>query len=385
VKELSDEDLLQAYNDEMENFSAQEERRAAHIMLEITDQRDEQQTLEKAQEILARLNQGEDFAAVAAELSEDLGSAEQGGDLGYSDGETFPPAFEEALATLAKGEISAPVLTEAGIHLIKATEVKSADKPAFEDYKPALAERLQLASAEQAFLKAVEDLRDLVFNAEDLAGPAADLALTVQRSDWLDRNTSDELLAKPQVLSAVFSEEVLEDGNNSDVLELAKDHFLVLRVNEHKPVSQRPLAEVKDNIVQVLSAQQALTKAQEQANSIEQSVAAGGSIEAAAKADGYEWHIEADAVRSKPTLNTELLGAVFAMPITEGKAGTQQVVLSNGTVAVVQLDKVTAGDWSRFSEAEKNNVKQQLRESYGNQSLSAFVETVRQQIEVEVL
>ena len=322
---------------------------------------------------------------MAKATSEDLGSAELGGDLGYSDGETFPPAFEEALAALSEGEVSAPVITEAGVHIIKATEVKLAEKPSFEEYKPMLEARLQSASADQVFIQKVEELRDQVFNAEDLNGPATELGMSVVQSDWLSRQTNEGLLSDARILDAAFSEEVLVDTNNSDVIELAEDHFIVVRVREHQPVEQKPLDDVKDQILSVLKAESATALAKEQAEKLLAQLGAGSSVEALSKETGYEWQVELAATRNKPTLNFDLLRAVFSMPVVSEAAHNELVDMNNGNIAVVQLERVSSGDWNSFSTAEKNTIKNQMRDSYGQQSLSGFVETIRLDSEVETL
>lgn len=386
-KDVSEEALRAAYDEEMESFSAQEERRVSHILYEITDQRDEEQSLLLAQKALEKINQGASFEELAREQSEDIGSAEQGGDLGFTAGDTFPPAFEEALAELSEGGVSEPIVTEAGVHVIKATEVKLAEKPDFESYKPVLTERLQAVTAEEDLLNTVENLRDIVFNSEDLNGPAEELSLTVQHSDWVGRNTKEGVLADNRIITAAFSEDVLKSGNNSDVFELTKDHFLVVRVEEHQPVSQKPLESVKDEISQILLSKTVADLAMKKALDIESAIKNGVELEKAAEENGYEWHLETDAMRNKLTLNLELLRAVFEMPAPAGADSLQtgRVTLSNNDIAVVKLDSIVAGSLDQFSKPEKENIRKQLQENMSKQDIAGFVESVRQQSEVKVM
>jgi len=386
-KDISEEALRAAYDEEMANFSAQEERRVSHILYEITDQRDEEQALLLAQEALKKINQGASFEALAREESEDIGSAEQGGDLGFSTGDTFPPAFEEALADLAEGEVSEAVITEAGVHVIKATEVKSAEKPDFESYKPVLTERLQADTAEEELLTVVENLRDIVFNSEDLSEPAKELSLTVRHSDWVSRTTAEGVLSDNRIIAAAFSEDVLKNGNNSDVFELTKDHFVVVRVEEHKPVAQKSLESVRDNISGILLSLAVTNLAKEKALALETSVKSGAELEKLAEENGYEWHIETDAMRNKLILNLELLRAVFEMPtpVDAGAIEAGHVKLSNNDIAVVKLDSVVAGSLEQFSHQEKANIRKQLQDNASKQGIAGFVESVRKQSEVKVM
>ena len=384
--DVSEDMLRAAYDEEMENFSAQEERRVSHILYEITDQRDEEQSLVVAKEALEKISQGASFEELAREQSEDIGSAEMGGDLGFTSGDTFPPAFEDALAGLAEGEISEPVITEAGVHVIKATEVKLAEKPDFESYKPVLTERLQSVSAEEELLSVVENLRDIVFNSEDLMEPAKELSLTVQHSDWVSRSTSEGVLSDSRIITAAFSEDVLKNGNNSDVFELTKDHFVVVRVDEHKPVAQKPLESVEGDIKQTLLAQAVATLAMAKASAIEAAIKGGAELEKVAEDNGYDWHIEADAMRNKLTLNLELLRAVFEMPAPDAESiQTGRVTLGNKDIAVVKLDSIVAGSLDQFSKPERANIRKQLQENASKQDIAGFVESVRQQSEIKVM
>jgi peptidyl-prolyl cis-trans isomerase D len=382
-KPVDEEELKLAYEEEMASFSAREERRAAHILIEISEEVSEEQALAKAAEVQVKLAAGEDFSALVKSFSDDIGSAEAGGDLGYSDGSGFPPAFEEALANLQQGEVSEPVVTEYGVHLIKATEVKLTEQPSFEDRKPAIEQRLKVAAAEQQFLQVVEDLRDQVFNAEDLAGPAEELSLNVQQSKWLGREGEGELFSNTQIMSAAFSEEVLSDGNNSEVIELAADHFVVVRVLEHKPVAQKPQQEVAAEITELLRAQKASAAAQAKADEILKLVSSGTGVEEAAKANELAWQVQDSASRGQTTVNRELLQAVFAMPASVDGSQYQSVILASGDSAVVELFKVEEGQWVNFSDAEKVAIKRQLQGAYTQLSSAGFVETIRAQIDVE--
>ncbi|MCP3906777.1 MAG: peptidylprolyl isomerase [Oceanicoccus sp.] len=385
-KPVSDEDLQRAYAEDIESFNSQEERRVSHILIELSDDRDEAEARAIIESLMKKLDNGDDFGALATEFSDDRGSARNGGDLGYTQGDTFPEEFETALAELDVDQVSAPVLTDAGFHLIKATEIKQGDKPSFDDRKPILAQRIQLAAAEADFIKAVENLRDLVFNSEGLSSPAKELSVDVKQSALIGRASATGTLANTQVLAAAFSTDVLEDGNNSEVLELATDHFIVVNVLKHQPPAAKPLSDVKAGIVAQLSATRSTELALKLAEDSLAALSAGSALEAVAKAGDYEWQVQQNINRNNVAVDPGLLSAVFAMPaVSDGAVVNKALSLSNGDVAVVQLEEVEDGSWKQFSIAEQRGLKSELERNSSARSISGFLNMLRENAEITIL
>ena len=381
-QDIDEAELRQAYELEMAAFESSTERRVSHILIEVTDEMDQSQAESLAAEIKQRLDDGEEFAALAKEFSSDIGSSETGGDLGYTSGDAFPPEFEAALAELALNEVSGPVATEAGVHLIKATEIKVTEKPGFEERRPVIEQRLQASQSQQAFVKAVEDLKDLVFNSEGLNTPAEELGLKVVSSDWVGRSTPEGVLANPQVMRAAFSEEVLVDRNNSEVLEIAQDHFVVVSVAEHQPASPRPFEEVRELIESTRKTAKANELAKADATALSERIEAGETIEALAKEKNYEWQVEEQATRGKSAARIDVLRAVFALPA--GKELVDVVTLANGDAAVVKLESVEDGTLEQFSAAEKRSVTAELKRLSAIQALNSAVRNIRDSAEISI-
>ena len=384
-KPVSEQALVQAYEEEMESFETGEERRASHILIEIGDEDDKKAAKAKIESLVTKLNNGDSFEALASEFSDDTGSARNAGDLGYTQGDTFPAEFEAALAQLALDQVSAPVLTDAGFHLIKATDIKLGDKPSFEDRKLVLSQRIQLAAAEADFIKAVENLRDLAFNSEGLSATAQELSLERSQSNFISQSTADGILANSQVLAAAYSEDVLKDGNNSEVLELASDHFIVINVVEHRPPAARPFAEVKAAIMTQLTAEQSTELALQLSEDYIAALSSGASLEDVAKAQGYEWQAEQNITRNTASVTADLLSAVFAIPASSNTVVNKAVSLANGDVAVIQLEAVKNGNLQQFSTAEQRDLKQQLQRAVSNRSIANFISSLRNNAEIDIL
>ena len=297
--------------------------RVAHILLEGDDD-DERRA--RFAEVQAALAEGLSFEEAAARFSDDVGSAGRGGDLGYTAGDTFPPAMEEAIGALAPGERSGPVETEAGTHLILVTERREGSAASFDSLAAELEDRIQRRDAAADLLRDVERLRDLAFNAADLGEPAAELDLEVSSVDSVTRNQTEGLFAAPSLLSAAFSEEVLEAGHNSDVIELDPEHFVVLRVAQRRPPAPLSLDAVRGQIVALLRDEAAQELAAQQARRLLQSIEAGTSVEDAANEAGLQWQVELGARRDNPRLPPAVRKRLFELPAPAEGAPRRTIV-----------------------------------------------------------
>ncbi len=239
---VDDAALQEMYQAEIANLA--EQRHAAHILFEVSGDVTDAQAKEAAQNAIERINAGEDFAAVAKEMSDDIGSAEQGGDLGFAAQGVYDPAFEDALYALEKEQVSVPVRTDYGWHVIKLLDVQAADIPTFASLKDKLSQDLKTQQVEQRFVEAVRDLESAAYESADLQQPASELGLEIKVSEPFGREGLEGLFANRQVLQAAFSTEVLEEGANSTAIELDPETTVVLRVKEHKRPEPIEFAEV---------------------------------------------------------------------------------------------------------------------------------------------
>ncbi len=383
---LDDNVLRAEYERELASIKPITERRAAHIQIEINKQRDEKQALELAESIAKRLAAGEDFAQLATQYSDDIGSKNSGGDLGVSDGSVFPPLFEENLAKLKAGDVSAPIKTADGVELLKLVEVNTKPLPTFAERKSEIAERLIRERAQPDLIKTVEKLRDLVFNSENLNGPAAELKLVVKQSDWLDRDSKAPPFGAEKVLAAAFSPELLKDGNNSDVIELSPDHYLVLRIKEHVEAAPKPLAEVSAEIVKTLKREGALAQGKQVVDAIRMRIDGGSEFKKAVTDSGYSAKSVDKVSRSgAASAPPELIRAAFGLPRfgSDKPMPLDIVSLSNGDLVLLQLTEVAEGQPNSLSDAQRTAIVGQLRQGFGSADFAAYMESLRTQAEIK--
>ena len=197
--------------------AADADRRVSHIMVSFGDERTRDEAVARLEEIQARLADGEAFADLAAEASDDASTSDAGGDLGVISRGFFGEAFEDAAFALSEGQVSDIVETDNGLHLIKVTEL---DRPSFEQARERLARQVAMARVRDDFNDRAQRLIDESFAAEDLASVADSLDLELNESDWVSRDGAEGVLAEPGVMRQAFSPDVLEEGFNSEVIEL---------------------------------------------------------------------------------------------------------------------------------------------------------------------
>jgi peptidyl-prolyl cis-trans isomerase D len=373
---VKEEDLQALYQKETANLS--EQRRAAHILIEVNDKVNEAQAKAKIEEIQARLAKGESFEALAKEFSQDPGSANNGGDLGYAGPGVYDPTFEEALYALNKDQVSAPVRTGFGFHLIKLLGVEAPEVPSFASLKDKLTRELKTQQVEQRFVEATKQLEDSSFEASDLAQPAQELKLTVQTSAPFGREGGEGIAANRAVVQAAFSPEVLDEGANSTAIELDPETVVVLRAKEHRKPEQLPLESVASSIRTQLAKEHASAAAKAKADALIASLREGKTA-LNAPVDGQSWKVAEAVTRAQEGVEPIVLQALFRMakPAAKDKPTFSSVTLPNGSLVVLQLNGVNEA--AAPTEEEKAQYRRFLASRVGQQDFAAY----RKQLENE--
>ena len=353
VDESTVREQYEAVKDE---YQVAEQARVSHILL--TQGEDETDADFSGRLILVsdRLSRGDAFADVAAELSDDLGSAGLGGELGFTDGTAFPEEMEAAIAMLtAPGEISEPVETDAGTHFIRLEERIAGNAVDYESVKAELRASIEDTEAERALLVAAEELKDLVFSASDLDGPAAAIEVTVETSEPFTLEEGTGPFSEQRVRDLAFASDVKDAGNNSDVIELSGQRFVVVRVKEVKPSQIAPFVDVESQVrakVAAAAEEAAITAVADQAESM---LLAGESVESVAKELSLEWRVELSATRLASQLPRPVRDAAFAMPAGD-TTRVRTVALPGEGYAIVQLARVTPGEPSGITQNENQQL-----------------------------
>ena len=353
------------------------QKHVAHILIEDADQ-------EKIDQVQQALSGGESFEQVARQYSDDLGSRGQGGDLGFVSAEVFPEAFQVALEDLSPGDVSGPVETESGVHLIKVLDEKGSGAETFEEARDRIARQLKRVEAENQFVALMERLSELSYNADNLQTVAEELGLSVGNTGLFARNNGEGLAANRQVVEAAFSEDVLERGNSSHLLELANDRVVVLKKTDYREAYVRPLAEVSDQIRKKLKERQLDRLLAERGEALLEKLRGGQSMPELSEQAGLELKSIEAAQRGQSGLPRALLSQVFAMP----RPASQNQPTVSGTrtsdgYALVELKRVEDGDLAGLSEQERQALQQNLERMQGQREYQAYRELLVQRADVE--
>ncbi len=387
---VAEEDILDAFESRRDSLTSPEQREVAHILFEVSDGQSFDDALARAETVREELVAGGDFAALAKEYSQDIGSASGGGSLGYiSQDGTFPEAFESAVFRLALNEVSAPVESDAGVHLLTVTAIEQSEEPAIADFYDEIKQEIQASAARSEFVIRIEELADMAFNAADLEQPASALDLERKRSVRIARGGPVEPgpgavpFDDRRLVSTLFSEDVLERGQNSEVIELSPERAVVLRVAEVFEPRQLSLGEVRDQIETTLREQRADELLQAQFQALQKAVEEGGvSLVEAAAEQGFSVSEDAELTRTSADVDIALLKAAFDAPRSlAGQARLSQASADNGDRIAFVLERVEPASADQFFQG-RDVFEQQLQGIAGQQDLVAFMQELRERSEI---
>ena len=372
---LITDDLVAArFEEEILSRDMAESRQAAHILLE--DPADE-----LVAEIQAKLDDGQDFARLASEYSVDFGSAETGGDLGYTSGDTFPEEFEKALKSLSIGSVSKPVKTDSGTHFIKLLDIQQQSFVLAEE-TPRITRDLMLEATTDTLVAKLELLKELSFNAESLAEVAEDVGLEMVTSEAFTQAGGEGIAAIASVIRAAFSTEVVEDRFASEVIDLGNDRYVVVKLNEYYEARQQELTEVRDLLETTYTQQLVEETLADKGSSLAARVGAGETIEVVAKSEGLDWQVGMSMTRRSRDVNSEINAKIFSLPVPADDGSVQTFSTSSGDLIVSSLINVTPGDVSALSSEEKASLASATLSINGNRDIQAFEAIVRAETEI---
>lgn len=374
---VSDAEVKAWYDGHQEQYSQPEERRASHILLS-TDAGDKAKIKTEAEALLVEVqkNPGR-FAELAKQHSKDPGSASKGGDLGFFTKGMMVKSFDDAVFSLKEGELSGLVETDFGFHIIKVTGIKPAKLKALAEVKAEIAADLKRQGAARSFAEAAESFSNIVYEQSDSLKPAAEkFKVSVQQSAWISRQPNPALgvLNNPKLLEALFGDEVIKNGRNTEAVEVAPGTLVAARLLEHKPAALRPFESVKAEIEAQLKQEKAMALALQQGEAKLAALKSG-------KDEGVSWSGSQKVSRMAPgKLAGPALSAVFrvnaaALP---GYAGAE---LQGAGYALYKVSKVEAG---QVETAQSQALAQQLNSIEARAQVEAYMAALRQRYKVEV-
>jgi peptidyl-prolyl cis-trans isomerase D len=386
--EIGDDELKRVYEEDLSRFGRPERRSVRHLLLTVPTDADEaaaQSVEAQLRAIRERILAGESFAEVARSESQDPGSASEGGSLGTIEQGIMDPVFDSVAFSLPDGELSDPVRTPFGYHLIEVTEVIPAAVKSFDEVKDELRAELSRQRAESLFYDLGERLATVAYESPDSLEPAADeLGLTLQQSDWLGREGGEGVFAHPRVIGAAFSDEVLLGRSNSDLIEPERDvlRAVVLRVADHRVAALRPLDEVRDEIVEALRSERAREAALQAAESAAEQLRQGVSWSEAIPSAVVE--TPGPVGRDLQSIPAPIRQLAFTLPApVDGAPSVGKTVLENGDVAVVEVTQIKDGEETPSEDPSSASQAEMLAQVLGRHVYDAMLADMEMRAKVE--
>jgi peptidyl-prolyl cis-trans isomerase D len=351
--DVTEEELAEAYDDYVSQQAEFEERDASHILIEVNDERTAKEAKELAENVAVKAKNGESFADLAKTYSDDIGSKNVGGNLGFNTRGGFVTEFDDALFVMDKGEISAPIETEFGFHVIQLNDIRAPKILSLAEKTDEIKAELKDSQIEALFAEQAEALAAEAFENDSIENLVdnSNLSLKAQTSELFTRQLGEGIAIHEKVRAAAFDEKVLADRELSEVIEISNSEIVVVGLNQHKDPEVKSLAEVEKAIKSQLLADKALTLASEQAETLAASLKAGEAVSA-------DWKTVSVTLDQQSDAPAEVATAVFALPKQQGEVATVKVA---GGHAVARLVSVTQGivedsaeNSTRISQAKAN-------------------------------
>ena len=394
VNAIPDEATLKArYEKEKARFVSPEQREASHILIKLPPNADaeaQKKALQIANDIAKQAKTTPaDFAKLAKEKSEDLGSKSSGGDLSWLEKGVTEPAFETALFAMNKGDISDPVLSPEGYHIIQLRDIRAQKERTFEEVKPDLTKEFVDTERDRVYAEAAGKLTDQALaNPGSLEPAAKAVGLLVQKSASFTRQGDGQgITADPAVLKAAFSDTVLGQGNISDPIQLGPNHMILLRIAENSHIASTPkkLDEVRAQIDQVLVAQQQTEQAKKHADELFARLEKGESLDKLADELKLKVNEAKDILRADVSLDSKLVADVFALPPPAADKPTPLLVpLANNTYDLAVVTSLTEGNPTAADAATRDSVRSELAQGIGYEASKGFIANLRKQTKIRI-
>lgn len=397
----TEDELKKVYESQKSSFGVGEERKASHILLQITNPDDEKEVgsiLEKANKLLERIEGGESFAEIAKKESDDPGSSAQGGDLGYFGKNIMDPAFESTVFAMKEGDVSDPVKTSFGYHIIKLEKIRPGSHKPFEQVRDELIDIFTKQKAEDQFFDQSETLANLVYEQPDSLDAVSELMkLEIKNTALFDDSGSaasnklggqsgeEDITNNMKLVQIAFSNDVLKKNYNSEPIEMDTNHLVVIRLKAHQEQKQKELAVVKDDIKFVLKKDIASDLAVASGEKMVKRLKDGGDIATEIKTLGIVWQDKKFIKRQERNIEGLVVETIFKLNKPKDNAVvTDGLKVRNGDYVIYQFFATKMPDASKIEKAERDRLSKELTAVYSNKEFDNFLASLKQNASVQV-
>ena len=341
-KQLIDEVVIKKeYQAYLDSFDSTSRRSASHLMLNISEERNEEEALLLAEEIKKKIEKGNDFQELVKEFSDDEGTKNSGGSLGVSDGNAFPKEFEIALENMEEEQVSNPILLETSIHLLKLTNIQTPIPEEYESKKEGINQSLVEEAANLEYIDSIELAAELAYTADNLEALAAELNMQLKTKDFFSKGEAEGLFKEKSLLNSIFDDSSVKEGNISELIEINNQYGIVFELEGFQAKKTKDFQSVKEE------AKSHLTNnlIREKMNLLERSMVGkmdgGASLEEVSKENELKVESYKSVSRDSSLFTQNVLAEIFNEPKSNIGRSYSSVSLTNGDTLIFRLDKVT--------------------------------------------
>jgi len=379
--EITDDEILQYYNDSGQRFAQDERRQASHILILLGE--DEALSLQRANDTLERINNGESFSDLVLAISDDEGSKRSDGDLGMLPRSQLPGALGDAIFSMAEGEISEVVRTDFGFHIVRLDRVESDGKVPLELVESELKQELILQKAGQNFTDQERALSDALFDADNLSQLADIIGLEVMTEEFFSSQGGGSFGSNQIVIDAVFDAHRDDNYELSDILEIDANRSIVFQIKGYNEAKVRPLEDVRDTIVSDMKLVSAEVLANDIAKRLEILLIKGEGIQEVANELSSVTTISKLMNRASEDDDFMLQASVFGEKRSkDGAPRIGTVIMSNGNYAVYSVTESIYGIPESIPQNERDDARELLNQRSGLSDYSAFISELEQRADI---
>ena len=334
---VSEEEIKNEYSFYVDNFNTKPVRAISHIMLNFSDNESKEKAIKLAKIISDEARDKSNFLDLVQKHSEDEGTISSGGDLGVSDGSSFPFEFENAIKDMKVGEISKPILLDASVHVLLLRDYEVPVPESYQDIKSSFQERLVDTKLEYAYSDLIDKAGDLIYSSNDLDDLSNELGVSVKNTEFFSKSSATSFFKNNEVQELIFSDEQLE--GISDLIEIKDDLSIVIEVEEFNPAFIQDYEQVELEINKIVIDRLAVSKAKEMADQLVSNLETS-NLEILANDLNLEFQSYKEISRDSSLLPQTALFDLFN--ISRGHQGKNYYISSqkNGDVIVLFLEKI---------------------------------------------
>lgn len=376
---VDDSEVLESYEAEKKVAESNADRKASHILLHLDESRTLEDATKQLLEVRQRVLDGESFAEIAEEISDDGGTAVNGGDLGFAGRGYYVPEFEQTLFSMEVGEISEPFETEFGVHIIQLQEIEEVEHPPLEEREAQIRESILADLATPAYEEAIAELDRITFEENMSLEPAATaLGLDIQTQAGVNRSEGDIPFDAYRVRNELLTGDVLSIDANSRPIEVSDSQTLVGRIVSRTEPKLRPVDEVRPQIEGGLKSLRARRLAEEARDGAFAALEVSEDYSSVADEFEFEW-ITYDAVQKSNTeVSQDILDAAFNERLPEdGDRKILSVDVNPIEFAIVVVSRLELGDYNALPQALQTQVRNELEDGLKTNGLVSFIDSLR--------